>query len=184
MGPHLARPIVDVVPVDQVVERDDVAVGDVFGLVGLDIEDVGPLARRQSRPQRRVETALLVPGDLDLGAGMALFEILRRLLAQRNLGRLVGLVTPDRDRHILGPCRRDEPNRQHHRCEVPFPECLDHWLQSWLRRMRTNWRRRAPGPSGYASNPGLSKFNSRRHRPGGRRRRRSCLAKPCRLMQG
>ena len=102
MDPDLARPGLDVVPVDQIVERLQIAGLDVFGPVGLDIEHIRSLARRQRGLERGEQRVLLVPGDLDLDAGMRLFEVLRRQLAIGDLGVLVGLVAPDVERHVLG----------------------------------------------------------------------------------
>ena len=136
MGPDLARPVIDVVPVHQIVERDDVAVGDVFGLVRLQIEDIRSLAGGQRRPERRVEPVLLVPGDLDMDAGMARLEIARRLLAERDLGRLIGLMAPDGQRRVLGFRRRRHRNGQRQRgggdqqVSRSIHDCL---LSPWLR---------------------------------------------------
>ena len=125
--PRLARPVVDLAPVDQVVERDDVTLRDVLRLVGLDVEHVRALAGRQCRLERGVKAALLVPGDLDVQARMRRLEIARCLLAERHFGRLVGLVAPDGERGVLGPGRpragRDEnrPCQQRHAGECPRP---------------------------------------------------------------
>ena len=102
VGPDRARPVVDRAPVHEVVERHDVAVGDVLGLIGLEVEDVGALAGRQRGLEGRVERILLVPGDLHVQAGVGLLQVLRGGLAKRHLGRLIGLVAPDRDGHVLG----------------------------------------------------------------------------------
>ena len=149
MGPDLAGPVIDVVPVDQVVERDDVAVGDVLGLVRLEIEDIRALAGGQRRPQRRVEAVLLVPGDLDVDAGMARLEIAGRLLAQRHLGRLVGLMAPHGQRDVLGLRCRSHRDRQRQRGGGDQPvhrslhDCL---LSPWLRRFGAAGGRMAPAP--------------------------------------
>ena len=53
VGPDLACPRFDLVPIHRVVERHDVVCRDVFGLVGLEIKDVGAFARRQRGLERR-----------------------------------------------------------------------------------------------------------------------------------
>ena len=164
MLPDRARPVVDVAPVHQVVERHDVAVGDVLGLVRLEVEDVGTLAGRQRGLQRRVEAVLLVPGDLDVQARDGAFPGSRAAgLAERHLGRLVGLVAPDRDGHVLG-VRAASATRDARRCGERRHQASPREARCHLRHPCV-WPRLREGPAPGPRRPApLAATISRDHR--------------------
>ena len=85
IGPGLLRPRLHGCPIEPR-EIEQEAVLHVLGLVRLGVEDVRRLIGAQRRLEARVEGSLLVPGLLDLDAGVLCLELLDRLFHKVRFG--------------------------------------------------------------------------------------------------
>ena len=95
IGPRLLRPRLHGCPIERR-EIEQEAVLHVLGLVRLGVEDVGRLVGPQCRLEARVESRLLVPGLLDLDAGVLGLELLDRLFHEGSLRHLGRPMAPER----------------------------------------------------------------------------------------
>ena len=95
----------------EVIEREEEAVVDIFGLIRLKVKHVRTLPGAARRLERCIKRFLLIPSDLHLDVGFLRFEVLSRFLDPGYERGFVRAVAPNCDRCLGGGRRTDESRR-------------------------------------------------------------------------